>query len=150
MRKNGEKVIEQLSEMNNLSLSVETFGSFNKRIASNVCQHGKVSQVRLRELMHRSKFLIFFTNNDNLPNIVKEGLLSGCFVISNNVGGVPDMLSQNVGQLLPTTDILDASELSTMSRKWDTHLPQAIVNDSRLQYSNHTIAEKYIAIMRSN
>jgi glycosyltransferase involved in cell wall biosynthesis len=55
-------------------------------------------------LMNESHCLIQFSNYENLPCVIVESLSSGNYVISTNVGGIPEYINSSNGVLIEKKD----------------------------------------------
>ena len=58
---------------------------------------------------------------EGCPNVVLEALASGRPVVATNVGGIPEILSVECGQLVPPRDsgALAEALASVLDRTWD-------------------------------
>ncbi len=64
----------------------------HKALKNNLICHGMVEGNTKWELLKRTNILIHPTFNDALPLVLLEGMASGCFLISTQQGGIPDIL----------------------------------------------------------
>lgn len=58
---------------------------------------------------------------EGCPNVVLEALAAGRPVVASNVGGIPELMDETCGRLIPTHDVpaLAAALQSTLSQTWD-------------------------------
>jgi glycosyltransferase involved in cell wall biosynthesis len=65
------------------------------------------------------------SRREGCPNVVLEALASGRPVVASRVGGVPELLSESSGVMVPAEDpeALAGALLSALNRRWD---PQAL------------------------
>jgi glycosyltransferase involved in cell wall biosynthesis len=58
---------------------------------------------------------------EGCPNVVLEALASGRPVVATNVGGIPEILNEECGQLVPPRDsgALAQALASVLDRDWD-------------------------------
>lgn len=63
-------------------------------------QEGEALAKRLRE----SRFLLIFSHYENMPVVMNEAFMSGVPVLSSDVGGIREMLSEDKGMLVPAGD----------------------------------------------
>ena len=58
---------------------------------------------------------------EGCPNVVLEALASGRPVVATNVGGIPEILSKECGELVPPRDAaaLAKALASVLDRSWD-------------------------------
>ncbi|MFO1456173.1 MAG: glycosyltransferase family 4 protein [Steroidobacteraceae bacterium] len=65
---------------------------------------GSIDNARLRELMCECDVLVNTSRTDNQPVSVMEAFASGLPVVSTNVGGIPDLVTDGVDGLLAADD----------------------------------------------
>jgi len=76
-------------------------------------------------LMHKSDVVLIPSLSEGLPNVGVEAIASGCLLIGSNVGGIPEIITNNVsGLLLEPDDILEwKSALEDVIINFDKYLP---------------------------
>lgn len=81
------------AESEQLKLKVDALG-----LSDSVEFMGHVTQDRLFSLFSRSSFLIFpsFSQNERLPNVIKEAMLRGCIPISSESIGIHELISDGI------------------------------------------------------
>jgi glycosyltransferase involved in cell wall biosynthesis len=104
-------------------------------------------------LMNESHCLIQFSNYENLPCVIVESLSSGNYVISTNVGGIPEYINSSNGVLIEKKDeraLLNA--ILEMPEK--THLIERkkLSEDSKEIFSmkqiGQQISDVYISVLK--
>jgi len=66
--------------------------------------HGEKSTQAVAEMMMQSDFLLLFSNYENLPCVIVEAFASGLPVVSTDVGGIPEHLTEKHGILVKPKD----------------------------------------------
>ncbi|VAV92222.1 hypothetical protein MNBD_ALPHA02-889 [hydrothermal vent metagenome] len=68
-----------------------------------------------------AKVTILMSSMEGMPNVILESLASGTPVIATNVGGIPEVVTEDNGILLPArdTDALTAALKDALTRNWD-------------------------------
>jgi glycosyltransferase involved in cell wall biosynthesis len=75
------------------------------RLGSRVTFHGELSKPAVADLMRRSALLVLATPAwDTAPNVIAEAQASGLPVVATSVGGIPEMVSEACGILVPPND----------------------------------------------
>jgi len=67
--------------------------------------HGLKSKSEVAEFMRRCDFFVLPSIWENLPVVLIEALASGKPVIASRVGGIPEMINDEVGCLVPPKDV---------------------------------------------
>lgn len=94
--------------------------------------------------------LIHPTDQENLPSIVIESICCGTPVVSMNVNGLPELISEKNGILVPPKDpqaLCDAIEQVIMQRT-DYHHEQ-ISNAALKKYSAQAVAQQILSVYES-
>ncbi len=65
---------------------------------------GEKKWSEIAELMQDSHCLLMFSNYENLPCVIVEGLASGMFILSTNVGGIAEHIQSERGTLILPND----------------------------------------------
>jgi glycosyltransferase involved in cell wall biosynthesis len=69
-----------------------------------VSYHGYVSEQRKRELLSEGSIYVLPTRAENLPIAMLEGMAGGNAVVSTPVGGIPNVVGDDNGVLVPPGD----------------------------------------------
>lgn len=83
---------------------------------------------------------------EGCPNVVLEALACGRPVVATNVGGIPEILSSESGELVPPRDsaALAQALVSVLDRSWDAHAVSA-----RGSRSWETVAAELLEVFES-
>jgi glycosyltransferase involved in cell wall biosynthesis len=71
-----------------------------------VISHGYLSQSSLSLLFEKVDIVIVPSRIDNLPSIISEAQLNGVLVVATNVGGIPELVENEITGLLSEPNIL--------------------------------------------
>lgn len=78
----------------------------------NVIYHGQITDTtKIKKLLQSSDYLICPSFSEGMPNVIMEGMASGCAIIATNVGAVSQQVSSNNGWLIQANnkeELLDA------------------------------------------
>jgi len=66
--------------------------------------HGAKKTMEVAEMMKRSDFLLLFSNYENLPCVIVEAYSCGLPVVSTDVGGISEHLTEKHGLLIKPGD----------------------------------------------
>ena len=91
----------------------EQLGIKNRFVFFPGLQEGEALAKRLRE----SQFLLIFSHYENMPVVMNEAFMSGVPVLSSDVGGIREMLTEDKGILVPVGD--EEMLLQAMNRMLD-------------------------------
>lgn len=89
-----------------------SYSGFPKNLE--VVHHGHLDETRVAQLLKRTSILLVISVQDNLPSVIGEGLMAGCYVIGSHVGGIPKIL-KNFN--MPVIDPLDSKSLENEIKK---------------------------------
>lgn len=76
-------------------------------------------------LMQKSDVVLIPSLSEGLPNVGVEAITSGCLLVGSNVGGIPEIITNNVSGL-----ILEAGNV----QQWKTTLEDVILNFDKYQF----------------
>ncbi len=83
----------------------------------NIIFLGKVNSLeKLRDIYAASDALLLASRQDNLPNVMLESLIMGCPILGFKVGGIADVIVDNINGLL--TSEISANGLSLLMKKF--------------------------------
>jgi glycosyltransferase involved in cell wall biosynthesis len=71
-----------------------------------VISHGYLSHSSLRLLFEKVDLVIVPSRIDNLPSIISEAQLNGVLVVATNVGGIPELVENEITGLLSEPNVL--------------------------------------------
>jgi len=66
--------------------------------------HGLKTKQEVAEFMRKADVFVLPSEWENLPCVIIEAMASGLPVVATNVGGIPEMVSSEVGVLVPPRD----------------------------------------------
>ena len=73
---------------------------------SRIIYHGTVrDNDKMRGLLQSSDFLVCPSHSEGMPNVIMEGMASGCAIIATDVGAVALMVDKENGLLMPSTEL---------------------------------------------
>jgi glycosyltransferase involved in cell wall biosynthesis len=89
--------------------------------------------------------------NEGMPNVVLEALASGRRVVATRVGGIPDVLTEELGQLVPPRDLtaLAAALEAALSTNYDPWLVSAALKRPDWEGSARLLHESLLSALAS-
>jgi len=112
--------------------------------------HGQKTPGEIAAVMRRSDFFVLFSNYENLPVVLLESLTSGLPVISTDVGGIADHITNEFGILVKPKD--ETGLLNAMNQMLD-HCKEYDVNKLRAyaikNFSNEVVGQSFSRIYSS-
>ncbi len=99
----------------------------------------------VKEEMHKADIFCLPSNYEGMPMTIIEAMASGLPIVATDVGGVPDMITDNEDGILcqnTSTAIADALERLIESSKLRSKLGKNAIVTSK-KYSSDIMAEKY-------
>lgn len=112
--------------------------------------HGTKPKREISEMMRGSDLFVLPSRFDNLPCVVVEALASGLPVVSTTVGGIPEMVRDGAGILVPPDDpsaLADA--LDSVLSNLNSYDRDAIAADARSRYSLEAVGAQLQGIYDS-
>jgi glycosyltransferase involved in cell wall biosynthesis len=97
--------------------------------------------------MRDSDFLLLFSDYENSPCVIVEAMASGLPVIATDVGGIPEMVNEKTGILVPPKDeeeLLRA--LISMMDNYDKYDRKYIRDEAVKRFSYETIGQQFFNI----
>jgi glycogen(starch) synthase len=97
--------------------------------------------------MRDSDFLLLFSNYENSPCVIVEAMASGLPVIATDVGGIPELVNEKNGILVPPKDeeeLLRA--LISMMDNYDKYDRKYIRDEAVKRFSYETIGQQFCNI----
>ncbi len=98
---------------------------------------GAVPHAETADWFRAADLLCLPSHNEGVPNVVLEAMACGTPVVATRVGGIPEVLPEHAGMLVPLHDCgaLSDALIQASERSWDT---QAIVEHaSRFRWSDN-------------
>lgn len=114
--------------------------------------YGLMEHEEVASLIRGSKVFVLYSTTENLPCVIAESLCCGVPVISSSVGGVPEMVNDSNGILVPPGDE-DAlyKAMESMILNYDKYNRQRISEDAQAKYNpevvGRQIAEVYEKVL---
>jgi glycosyltransferase involved in cell wall biosynthesis len=112
--------------------------------------HGAKPKREISEMMRGSDLFVLPSRFDNLPCVVVEALASGLPVVSTTVGGIPEMVYDDAGILVPPDDpsaLADA--LDSVLSNLNSYDRDAIAGAARGRYSLEAVGAQLQGIYDS-
>jgi glycosyltransferase involved in cell wall biosynthesis len=110
-------------------------------LADAVTFHGLLPRTHVARLMRDADLFVLASRFDNNPCVVLEAMACGVPVVATRVGGVPELVDQNVGLLAEPHDPLSfAEQLRAALARIDDFDRVQIAERARARYGRETIA----------
>ncbi|HNW89748.1 MAG TPA: glycosyltransferase [Bacteroidales bacterium] len=87
-------------------------------IGDKIVFHGRKSTEEVAAIMQKGDFLLLFSNYENFPCVIAEAMACGLPVLSSDVGGIAEHVSETTGILLEAQNIDEL--IVQLSRMLDT------------------------------
>lgn len=111
---------------------------------------GSIHDERLMAIIYNAAdFLIHPAIEDNLPNVVIEGLACGLPCAGFEIGGMPEMIQNGQNGILATetqTMALVEAVKQIMNQDWDS---QKIARDAAGEFALHIQAERFLSLIKT-
>ncbi len=112
--------------------------------------HGQLAKPAIAELFQQAHLFILPTTADNLPCVVIESLSCGTPVLSMAVNGVPELVHDGDGVLVPPSNPVALAEaLQAFVEGGHRFDPVVIARDARALYSSGAVAQRIDDVYRS-
>jgi glycosyltransferase involved in cell wall biosynthesis len=70
--------------------------------AGNIYYHGSISnQEDIKSILQKADVLVVPSHSEGMPNVIMEGMASGCAILATNVGAVSLLVTSENGMLIP-------------------------------------------------
>lgn len=153
-RKGFDILVKALNNLKNQKLTLLTIGDSDdfKIDGLDVRFLGSIEDdTLLRKYYSLADAFIIPSREDNLPNVMLEAMACGTPVLSFNVGGMIETITNGFNGL--KADKVSAEELVKVINEFiktkENYNPQAIRNFALENFSENIIAEKYIEVYKS-
>jgi glycosyltransferase involved in cell wall biosynthesis len=83
--------------------------------------HGRLPHDEVARRLPGYSLLVLPSYSEGVPNVVVEALACGVPVVTTSVGGIPEVVQEHCGLLVPPRDVpaLAAALAAALERKWD-------------------------------
>lgn len=131
------------ADMASMQAYARQLGIFNKTVYFDGLLEGDAVAAALRQ----SRFMVIFSNYENMPVVINEAFASGIPVVSTRVGGIPEHVDEQKGILINVGDenglVLALSQMLDQSEKYD---PAVLLQYALDNFSMATVAAQFGAI----
>lgn len=114
-----------------MELDIVGEGPMKNALAAKINQHGLMNCVRLHgsvplpkvaEYIRQANFLVLPSYREGVPNVLLESFASGTPVISTRIGGIPEVVNDDVGLLVDAKNELQLAEAmeQALNMTWST------------------------------
>ncbi len=115
---------------------------------------GELPPTEVAQWMQKSDFFLFFSNYENAPVVLSECMASGLPVLTSNAGGIPEMMNDAIGRMVPVGDEdALASQISWMLDH-STSFDKEKIRQAGQSYSMSSVArqlkEVYTSVTRTS
>ena len=111
------------------------------------------NETQIAEFLNIADLFLSMTREDNLPNTIMESLACGTPVISTNVGGISDMVTENYnGRLIERDNAKQMAEAILHSIEDEKLLPRWSANarsSAEVKFYHKKQAESYLKVFRN-
>ena len=116
-------------------------------LGERVAFHGSRPKADIAQMMRAADLFVLPSRFDNLPCVIVEALASGLPVVSTTVGGIPELVDEQSGALVPPDDPVALAEaLDGMLGSLGTFDRRAISAAARDRYSLEVVGEQLTRI----
>ncbi len=113
----------------------------------NIIFYGNRQPTEIAEAMRTSDFLLMFSNYENQPCVILEALCCGLPVLATSVGGIPEVMNSDMGEMI---DPGDPSALLRLVNKYlDGELQfdrEQISKTAAAKYSDETVGRQFLEL----
>jgi len=112
--------------------------------------HGLKTKQEVAEFMRKADVFVLPSEWENLPCVIIEAMASGLPIVATNVGGIPEMVDDEVGILVPSKDAVRLVEaLDFILNNLSTFSPERIAGRARKRFSYESVGKKLDSLYRS-
>jgi glycosyltransferase involved in cell wall biosynthesis len=92
-----------------------------KELGLNIKVHGSLTLVDVAHKIRTSSLLVLPSYREGVPNVLLEAFASGIPVVATKVGGIPEVVNDNVGILVEAknTDALQEAIYIALNKSWN-------------------------------
>jgi glycosyltransferase involved in cell wall biosynthesis len=118
-------------------------------LAEAVRFHGNKSKAEVASLMRDACFVVLPSLSENLPCVLLEALASGLPLVATDVGGVTEIVDEDVGLVIPPNDIPALSAaLEAMADSAIEYDPQILASQARARYGREEVGRAWDRVYR--
>jgi len=111
---------------------------------------GEKTAEEVAQLMNKNDAFLLFSNYENLPCVIAESLVMGLPVLSTDVGGISEMITEDNGILVSKGNENELlKELNNLIDNINNYKSTAIANKAKEIYSYKTVGKNYFSIYES-
>jgi len=160
--KNVEGILKAFSDLVKIDENVRLLLIGNKKrevefqqqyaylINKNIFFIGEISYPEVASHMRRSHVLIMNSIMENAPCVISEALCCGLPVIATNVGGIPEMINETNGKLIPVNEEKSLSDaMKQMLINFNSYDQRSISKSATEKYSYSTISNAFNDVYNS-
>jgi len=123
------------NEQSDLKLGLYFVGKYKDKVKHpNIIYYGGVGGEELLRLYKSADYMVHICHLDACPNSVVEALSAGCPILSNNIGGTPE-LTKNDGIILPLDKPFDFKPVKNMDSVGK--VDREVLTEGMLQMTKH-------------
>jgi glycosyltransferase involved in cell wall biosynthesis len=154
-KKGHRHLLEALARMEHADASLELIGEGELRgelerlahdlgVADRVRFPGPKLPEEVAEAMRRADLFVLPSLDENLPVVLIEAMASGLPVVATRVGGVPELVDDEVGRMVPAGDPdALAKAISEMLARRGESDPQALAGRARERYGMEAVGRAW-------
>jgi len=110
--------------------------------------HGMKTKQEVAEFMRKADIFVLPSEWENLPCVIIEAMACGLPIVATSVGGIPELVSSEVGMLVPCKDMVAlAQALNDILEHLDLYSSERIAAQARQRFSHeavgHTLNQLY-------
>lgn len=99
--------------------------------------HGSLPLTKVAEKIRNSSILVLPSYREGVPNVLLESFASGVPVVATDVGGIPEVVNNNVGILVAPRSVNDLKQgiVEALNTQWDRN--EIIEHSNRFKWNNN-------------
>lgn len=134
-------------EKENLEKMAAEMGMLNREVFF----HGAKGVGEVAEIMRGSHIFILFSDYENSPCVIVESMASGLPVIATNVGGIPELVSEKTGVLVPPGDEAELlTAVDSMMDNYRTYDRARIREEAVKRFSYETVGQQFFDLYNTS
>lgn len=111
--------------------------------------YGYKGENEIAELMRQSHFLLLFSNFENLPCVMLEAMMCGLPIVSSQVGGIAEHITEERGILVrPKNENELVIAIQSMIENYDSYNKQAIAQYAQEHFSKEVVGEYFNSVYK--